>query len=209
MVKDIILSEDFLYEQPFFYNNELSYRCELGQGDGRTYMKNAKNRALHIFDILFPEKVDALLFHNYYCDYDTSSTDGEHIFYGNIEKAEKDRLVFSIKLQQRYTHSKVRLQGLEPDEDILGVNRIICDNPSQSDCKKYIKRQITNQQNSLLHFVSYDLNCIFSIYDDRGCDIVFFDKDNYLQMYDKLCPCFLEYDLPLIEERVQKAKITY
>ncbi len=206
MVKEIILSADFLYEQPFFYNNELSYRCELGQGDGRTYMKNAKMRALCIFDILFPEKVDALFFHNYYFDYDTNSTDYECIFYDNIEKLEKDKLAFSIRLQKRHVHSKIRLQGLEPDEDILGVNRIICYNPFRADCKKHIKKQITNQQNSLLHFVNYDLNCIFSVYDDRGCDIVFFDKDNYLKMYDKLRPYFLEYAVALINERVQKMK---
>ncbi len=206
MIKDNIMSADFLYEQPFFYNNDLAYRCELGQGSGHTYMKNAQKRALDLFNILFPDKVDAFFFHHYYCDYDTNSNDSECDFYRNIKKGEEDRLAFSLTLQKRYAHRKVRLQGVELEEDILGINRIICYAPPQSDCKKYIKSQIKNQRNSLLHFVNYDLNCILSIYDDRGCDIVFYDKNNYLKMYDTLHPYFLEYDMPLMEERVKKAK---
>ncbi len=48
IVEEKILRQDFSYEQPWFYNNELSLRCELGVGNDTEYMCNAKNRALNI-----------------------------------------------------------------------------------------------------------------------------------------------------------------
>lgn len=60
IVEEKILSKDFTYEQPWFYN-KFSLRCELGAGNDTKYMCNAKNRALQIFRILFSKGVDCLL----------------------------------------------------------------------------------------------------------------------------------------------------
>ena len=52
-VKMSIEDKKYLYEQPWFYNNKLALRCELGVGNGVKYLKNALQRALEIFNILF------------------------------------------------------------------------------------------------------------------------------------------------------------
>ena len=99
IVKDKIESSSFLYLEPWFYNNELSIRCELGIGNDNEYFINAENRALEILDI-------------------------------------KIKIIDAIK-------------------------------------------QMFKNQSYVYHFVSYKNNLIYSIYDDRGCDIVFFKKEDY------------------------------
>ena len=41
-VKMIIEDKKYLYEQPWFYNNKLALRCELGVGNGVKYLKRVK-----------------------------------------------------------------------------------------------------------------------------------------------------------------------
>ena len=55
-VMERILDESFLYLQPWFYNNKLSLRCELGIGKGNEYMENAFHRAISIANVLFDNK---------------------------------------------------------------------------------------------------------------------------------------------------------
>ena len=65
-VKMSIEDKKYLYEQPWFYNNKLALRCELGVGNGVKYLKNAVQRALEIFNILFNNEVpDCSFFHEY------------------------------------------------------------------------------------------------------------------------------------------------
>ena len=47
-----LTDDEFLYLQPWFYNNELALRCELGIGED-DYMENAFSRAIQIANILF------------------------------------------------------------------------------------------------------------------------------------------------------------
>ena len=123
IVKDKIESSSFLYLEPWFYNNELSIRCELGIGYDNEYFINAENRALEILDI-------------------------------------KIKIIDAIK-------------------------------------------QMFKNQSYVYHFVSYKNNLIYSIYDDRGCDIVFFKKEDYKKYYSKLEKYFLEYDKELMEKRLK------
>ena len=62
IIEHNILSSDFQYLQPFFYNHPYSIRCELGVGDDDVYMQNAKKRAMDIYQLLFPNAADALFF---------------------------------------------------------------------------------------------------------------------------------------------------
>ena len=52
-----------------------------------------------------------------------------------------------------------------------------------------------------VHFVSFENECILSIYDDRGCDIVFTTKEKMREFYNKLKPYFLEYDAEEMSRR--------
>ena len=61
-----ISDDSFLYLQPWFYNNQLALRCELGIGEDK-YMENAFSRAIQIASILFENrKIDAAFFNQYF-----------------------------------------------------------------------------------------------------------------------------------------------
>ena len=61
-----IQNSSFLYDQPWFYNNKLALRCELGIGDGKEYMKNSVCRSIQIANVLFEnKKIDAAFYHLY------------------------------------------------------------------------------------------------------------------------------------------------
>ena len=64
-IEQLIREKEFSYLQPYFYNNRYALRCELGVGEGDQYMINAKNRAMEIFNILFADGIDAIIF-NYW-----------------------------------------------------------------------------------------------------------------------------------------------
>ena len=60
IVENKICDRNFTYLEPWFYNNNLAMRCELGIGDtDEEYMQNAEQRAIEIFDILFANGIDA------------------------------------------------------------------------------------------------------------------------------------------------------
>lgn len=176
----------FLYLQPWFYNNKLALRCELGIGDGNEYMNNAVCRAIQITNILFEnKKIDAAFYHRYfYNDGYISDTDG---FTLNDDKiVELDKSLFR--------------DSDEFDEDLTAINRHISYNIDFSTLESILKNQIECQVNPLVSFVSFDNKCIFSVYDDRGCDIVFFSVEKYKEFYLKLEQYFLDYD----RERMKK-----
>ncbi len=55
----------------------------------------------------------------------------------------------------------------------------------------------------MIHFVSFENNCIFSVYDERGCDIVFFDKRQFRKFYPLLQKYFLDHDITLMKQRFE------
>ena len=173
----------FLYLQPWFYNNKLALRCELGIGDGKEYINNAVCRAIQIANILFEnKKIDAAFYHRYfYNDGYISDTDG---FSLNDDKiVELDKRLFR-----------------DFDEDLTAINRHISYNIDFSTLESILKSQIECQINPLVSFVSIENECIFSVYDDRGCDIVFFSVEKYKEFYLKLEQYFLDYDREKMKE---------
>lgn len=42
-----------------------------------------------------------------------------------------------------------------------------------------------------------------SIYDDRGCDIVFANKEKMRKLFTKLKPYLLDYDMEEMENRIK------
>ena len=71
-IEQLIRDKEFSYLQPYFYNNRYALRCELGVGEGDQYMINAKNRAMEIFNILFADGIDAIIFNYWIFDYSDS-----------------------------------------------------------------------------------------------------------------------------------------
>jgi hypothetical protein len=95
IVQEKILAKDFTYDPPWFYSNELSYRCELGKGKGFEYWKKAKERLNAIYQMLFEKGPDAFFFFHSIYDYDIEEkyNAGE---VRNIIKKEKDVLQFIL-----------------------------------------------------------------------------------------------------------------
>ena len=175
----------FLYLQPWFYNNQLALRCELGIGEEK-YMENAFSRAIQIASILFENrKIDAAFFNQYFDADGSVYVEGD--FELNIDK--------KIDLNRN-----LLLASNNIDDDISAVKRCIAYDVDFITLESILKNQIECQINPLVSFVSLDNQCIFSVYDDRGCDVVFFTKEKYREFYVKLEQYFLDYDREKMRE---------
>ena len=185
-IRKQILDGSFLYLQPWFYNNKLSFRCELGIGEGKEYMDNAFHRAISIANILFANKtIDAAFYHQYF-DNDGRTYDANALILKIDKIVELDR------------YSLIRLEAI--DDDISAVKRYISYNIDFDTLESILKSQIECQLNPMVNFVSFDNEFVFSVYDDRGCDIVFFNNDKFKEFYSRLEPYFLESDREKMKE---------
>ncbi len=203
-VLDTLRDPGFRYARPWFYNHPLALRCELGRGEGKAYRKNAWRRALELYEILFPKGPDVLFFDHYICDLDVREqcTPKEIRLWLRLQ-AESTR--FALEAQRRFRHEIVRNlshDGFDDPEDQARINRILCWPGPDYDPRKRIRRQVDSEHDPRVSFVSEANECIFSIYDDRGCDIVFFDGARFREFYPRLRPYFLEYDLQEMEARL-------
>ena len=188
-VEELILSRDFDYLQPYFYNNPYALRCELGIGDTtEEYMRQARLRANAIYDILFPHGADAIIFNYWIDDWSESGEaegkdyENEEIASGIIERriqAESDSLRFLSDCMMKYRHVAVKnLKTYEepgdPDYDSRRRHRIVCYSDGTGfDDHGLIEKQISDGNSPEISLISFENECIFSVYDDRGCDIVF------------------------------------
>ena len=188
-IEKLIGDRDFAYLQPWFYQNPHALRCELGQGDDtETYLHNAYRRAKEIFAILFPDgQPDAVIFDQFVYEipirqpyahkeraFFNRMTTRRHVIVPNLRTYEDE------DGEEEKTYTRNRVVSYRDGED-LPVNRLI-------------RRNIWEQQFTPVGFVSFENECILSIYDDRGCDIVFATHEKLREFYPLLKPYFLDYD---------------
>jgi len=200
----------FRFEQPFFYNNKFSLRCELGIGNKKEYMKNAYKRAVEIFNIVFPNKPDFFVVEHEIDDISQCLRANSIGILKNNAKAYYENLVDLKKLQSMGDSELIKISSFTEEEKrwyiTLAINRFII---FPNDNKKYfddmIKSQVGIKQPSfLLHritnFGSLDNDCVLTIYDDRGLDIVFSSKEKGKPFYEKLKPYLFEYDIEIMKK---------
>lgn len=210
IVEGCICSRDFAYLQPYFYNHPYALRCELGMGDTKEeYMANANRRALEIYNILFSNGADAIIF-NYWlhdpCDSgDAAYDDAAGIIENRIE-SEAEKLRFLSNFQLKYRHYTVRdMQTYEEpgdeDYDRTRRNRVVCYSDGRGFDYQALLKQEIEWEGHEVSFVSFENECIYSVYDDRGCDVVFMTYEKLREFYHRLRPYFLEYDLAEMEKR--------
>ena len=211
-----IRSKDFAYLQPYFYNHPFGLRCELGIGDtNEEYMANAFDRALAIYQIIFPDGADAMIFNHWMYDYcdcadaEEDCFDEEDDLPGVIEnriESEMKKLRFLSECQMKYRHFTVRNVKTydEPGDEEYELNRrnrVVCYSDGKGfDSLTLLKQEIEGKGHEV-SFVSFANECIFSVYDDRGCDIVFMTREKMREFYHQLQPYFLEYDVQEMERR--------
>lgn len=191
-IKNLIENPDFSYLKPYFYQNPLALRCELAVGETHEIrMKTAYDRALQIYEIVFPDqKANALIFNDWHYD----------------DQPEED---FSEILNQ-YQYQIIRNLPVYDWDEACQMhthrNRIICyaghQNFNHQEIIKNLIYEDFGKQNHEESFVSYGNECIFSVYDDRGCDIVFADGRKFRDFYYMLEPFFLDYDRKIMQERL-------
>ena len=217
IVEANILSKDFEYLPPFFYHNAFALRCELGIGDTpEEYRDSAQQRAMEIYRLLFPDGSDALFFDYWlYDDCLSECPEPESESVGNQQELHNATIEdgiasmrFLFRFQEQYRHIVVRdLPGFDDDEDnaVLRRNRVVCYADGKVfDAESIISDQLDCQTNPLVSFVSFEKDLIFSVYDDRGCDIVFSTHEAMAALYKKLEPYFLDYDSEEMVRRLRK-----
>jgi len=191
-IQDLIENPDFSYLKPYFYENSYALRCELATGETHEIrMQNALDRAMQIYKILFPDqKADALIFNHW-------RYDGE---------PEEDISEFLNQYQHRIIRNLPVYDWDEEYKIHTHRNRIICyaehKNFNHQEIIKNLIYQDFGRQNHEESFVSFSNECIFSIYDDRGCDIVFAESRKFRDFYHILEPFFLDYDRNLMQKRL-------
>lgn len=217
IIEKMIIDRDFKYLRPYFYKNKWALRCELGIGSDEEYDKNAKRRAVEIYNILFPEEADALIFNYWFTDY---SDDGPADLdgYSEYDVAERmksildheyDQLRFLLEYQAQYRHRTLRTlpteaiyMNIEVDGGFPLMHRVVCYSDGRGfDTNDIIDRQIGETFGHDISFVSFENECILSIYDSRGCDIVFATQEKMKEFYHTLEPYFLDYDRTEMERR--------
>lgn len=179
-VSNLLLDNSFLYHEPWFYNNKLALRCELRIGKNKGYLDNAFRRAISIATILFENrKIDAAFYHLYF--------DVNGNAYDSPDYALNIHTIIELSRD-----SLIRLEAI--DDDISAVKRYISYDIDFVTLESLLKSHIECQEYPPVSFVSFDNQFIFSVYDDRGCDIVFFDNKKFKEFYFKLEPFFLDFD---------------
>lgn len=215
-IEELILSQEFSYLEPWFYNNQYALRCELAKPAKtiKKRIKSAYKNVVDIYKIIFSNRVDAVFFHYTITDYPFGFCHSEYDWdIKSCAKFDKEMVRFFYKYQKKYKN--VVITDIENYDDIeidtIKRNRIICyiDN-KKFNHKKLIKRCVRTDFGCLkgggkgtfdTSFVSFENECILSIYDDRGCDIVFATKEKYQEFYNKLQKYLLEYDLEEMKKR--------
>lgn len=198
-IEKLITDPTFSYSEPWFYNHPFALRCELGIGKTkRTYLKNAEKRGLEIYDILFQTPPDAVFF-NYYIE--DLSTWG-NIIVDNTVDYFKEKIQLLADHVNNYESTVVFNIPLTEDEkeNSIQKNRIVCYTDHRYPYKKTVTENFSWSAPTV-HLVSFENECIFSVYDDRGCDIVFATKEKMQEFYNKLKPYFLDCDAEEMAKR--------
>lgn len=199
-IMGMILDNKFAYLPPYFYNNPYALRCELGVGDSnKEYVKNAYKRAEEIYNILFPEPPEAFFFDHYV--YDCSAW--EEIFIKPLLKSEEKELKFIFDCYKKYEHTVVFDVPKDEEEELARENRIVCflGGEKKKPLKKWIDMQFSWRLQRI-SLVSCKNDFIFTIYDDRGCDVVFATKEKMCEYFPKLEKYLLEYDMEEMKKRM-------
>ena len=185
-------------------------------------MKNARERAASIYHILFPQKADAIIFNYWMYDWSDTGDAEKRLFDGDpgdisriIDQrlgAETRALRFLSEMLMDYRH--VSVKDLKTYDDPTDAdagssrrNRIVCyaDDIGFDDLDM-IEKQIKDDKNSEVSLVSFQNECILSVYDDRGCDIVFSTYEKMREFYPLLKAFFLPYDLEEMEKRLARGR---
>lgn len=128
----------------------------------------------------------------------------ENLAHALAVEAKKYR--FLRENQFRYRHVTVRNlptydETGDPDCELIRRNRVVCFSDGKGFDHETLLRNEIFWEGHEVSFLSFENECIFSVYDDRGCDIVFMTREKLREFYHKIEPYFLDYDREEMERR--------
>lgn len=184
------------FSKPFFYNNNIGIRFEIGIGDtnDEAYITNANTRAITIFEDLFDVDVDddILIIVNSFRENDETNS-----ISNNILDCLREDICLSYNILPNIYD--------EEDEDYKMVQFYIESKLRQLDYKELIK-MICNSDFGIepmiddeIYVVNITKDLVYHLYDDRGLDIVSNDVDILKDIYHKRNSWILEYDRQRID----------
>lgn len=193
-----LLDPGLAYPRPWFYGNPWALRCELGQGDDvRTFLASAQARAEAIAAILFRDGQPDAVF-------------ADMVMTPNGTpwcKIDRKRHRALTARYRSFTVEKIAPGPFDDEENALRSRFFFWRDEDTFDVSAIIAACF-DEQASTLHLLSRTADCALSIYDSRGCDIVFANPRAMLQYYHVLSPYFLDYDRAEMEARRCAAEAT-
>ncbi len=192
-----LLDPDFAYSRPWFYNQPWALRCELGLGDDyRSFTASAQSRAEAIAAILFVGGQSDVVFADM-----VMAPNGKPMC-----RVERKRLGLLTARYRTMTVPNIAVSPLDDEENALQSRFIFYRDDANFDMPAVIAACF-DERGSTLHFLSRSADCVMSIYDSRGCDIVFATPAAMLRHYGALETYFLEYDRVDMEVRRRMARV--
>ena len=155
--------------------------------EGEDGTESAK-RLTAIGTILFPDGPDFVFVDEYRYNYGSLMEEDLYKRFG------EQMAVFSVALDDA--------EISDSEGELIGKTRHIFRFDGLCDFEEELLKQLKPHY-SRVHFVSKRLNCILSVYDQRGCAIVFFDKRHFKKAYFLLHEYLFDYDMKLMESRLK------
>ncbi len=203
-----VCSADFPYLQPWFYNHPYALRCELALGKNRReQFDSAQERAGNIFQILFENGVDLAFFDQWLED--PTYGDQFDMRIGSLFQWMRSTFRQLLMLRKWMKYPFYIVRSLDNAEENLTLlehrNRIVCHvSGEEIDFMPLIDKQASSAPNSFepISLVSFENECILSIYSQYGCDIVFSSKEKMQRFFPLLKPYLFDYDMDEMLRRV-------
>ncbi len=110
-------------------------------------------------------------------------------------------------MQKRFEYDIIRNIPLSEDHsrypgDVIRNDRMIFYLGKSYGFRKQIKDIVCEKTVEKIHFVSFEHECIMSIYNHDGCDIVFFAEEKFKEFYGILEPHFNKFALDIMRQRL-------
>lgn len=182
-------------EPPLFYNWNIGIRFELGnprEDDESIYMERVLRRAITLLQVLHQNNDEIFIG----CHFDQQKKE----LYKKLNVFNPFLKYKNVKYQIR--HKVFPFREPEEDEDEHWVTHRLSLKCMAQDINlaKMILTYFYKDSMPRLYFINIKRETIFSIYDDRGCDLVSAKKENIEEIYHTFNDWILNYDRSRIDQ---------
>lgn len=182
-------------EPPLFYNWNIGIRFELGnpqEEDEKIYMERVLKRSKTLLQTLHKNNDEIFIV----CHFDLHKRE----LYKKLNVFNPFMRNKNVKYQMRHTVFPFR-DPEEDENDEWETHRLLLKCEVQDiNLPKIIRPFFYKDATPRLYFINIKRETIFSIYDDRGCDLVSAKKESIEEIYHTFNDWILDWDRPRIEQ---------